>query len=359
MRVIIATPLGRGGKGGIDRIMDEVAVELIHHPITGLHHRFLVTRGQRSAGFSAVQLPLALAQLATLWTTGRADLVHINLSSHGSTSRKLILAAACRRLGIPYILHVHGSRMRQYWLGASTRRQRQIVKMFARAARVLVLGEIWRHFVAEQVPAAKDRIMVLPNATRAACLSHIPDPTVRILFLGRVGERKGVPQLIDALARLPRDGRWRATIAGDGDIDVARERIAAAGLSAKVALPGWVGPEDVQRALANADILVLPSFDENLPMSVIEGMAAGLAVVATPVGATEEIIHSGETGLLVPTGDVTALTSALSLLVENKDLRDKLGAAAQSYHAQHLEIAPYVQRLSTIWHASVESRIVN
>jgi glycosyltransferase involved in cell wall biosynthesis len=349
MRVIIATPLGRGGKGGIDRIMDEVAVELTHHPITGLHHRFLVTRGQRSAGFSAVQLPLALAQLAALWTAGRADLVHINLSTHGSTSRKLILAAACRRLGIPYILHVHGSRMRQYWLGASTRRQGQIVKMFARAARVLVLGEIWRRFVAEQVPAAKGRIMVLPNATRAACLSHMPDPTVRILFLGRVGERKGVPQLIDALARLPRDGRWRATIAGDGDIDVARDRIVAAGLSAKVALPGWVGPEDVQRALANADILVLPSFDENLPMSVIEGMAAGLAVVATPVGATEEII---------PAGDVTALTNALRLLVENKEVRDRLGAAAQSYHAQHLEISSYVQRLSTIWNATVDERIV-
>lgn len=349
MNVVIATPLGRGGKGGIDRIMDEVADELARHPVAGLNCRFIVTRGQRSAWFSAVHLVLAIARLFALRATGRADLVHINLSSHGSTTRKRILAAACRGLGVPYILHLHGSRMRQYWLSATPKRQRQIAAMFADAARVLVLGEVWQSFVAEHAAGAASCIITLPNATRAAALARVPDPVVRILFLGRVGERKGVPQLIDALARLPRDGTWRATIAGDGDLTDAEARIAAAQLGAEVALPGWVGPESVVRALASADVLVLPSFDENLPMSVIEGMAAGLAVVATPVGATEEIVHHEETGLLVPPGDVDALARALQRLIADGALRERLGSAARAYHAHNLEIGSYVKRLAMIW----------
>ena len=76
------------------------------------------------------------------------------------------------------------------------------------------------------------------------------------------------------------------------------------GLVSRVAVPGWVGSDGVERLIANSSILVLPSFVENLPMSVIEGMAAGLAVVATPVGAVEEIIEHEKTGLLIPPGDV-------------------------------------------------------
>lgn len=350
MNIVIATPLGRGGKGGIDRIMDEVRDALAERPGKGDRYRFLVTRGQRGAAFSAVSLPLAIARLAWLRARGQADLLHINLSSHGSTQRKLVLAAACRRMGIPYVLHLHGSRMRQYWLGAPAGTRARIAAMFAGAARILVLGEVWRRFVAEQVPAAAERIVILPNATRPARLPQVPDPArVRILFLGRVGERKGVPQLIDALARLAGDGCWHATIAGDGDVEAARARADAAGIASRVDLPGWVGPEAVETALAHADVLVLPSFDENLPMSVIEGMAAGLAVIATPVGATEEIVRDGETGLLVPPGDVDALAAALARLVGDAALRERLGREARAFHGRHLEITPYTARLAAIW----------
>lgn len=348
LHVVVATPLGQGGKGGIDRIMDEVRDALGQGDET-LAVRFVTTRGQRSAAFSTIQLPIALAQIATLRLTGRADVVHINLSSHGSTTRKLILAQLCRRLGIPYLLHVHGSRMRQYWLGAPQAQRARIAAMFEGAARVLVLGEVWRRFVAEQAPAAASRITILPNATRPTTLAHVPADTVRILFLGRVGARKGVPQLVAALSRIAGVDGWRAVIAGDGEVTETRAEVAALGLDSRVTLPGWVGPDDVARHLADADVLVLPSFDENLPMSVIEGMAAGLAIVATPVGATEEIVRDGETGLLVPPGDVDALAAALGRLVADVPLRARLGTAARAFHNEHLAITPYVARVRRIW----------
>lgn len=349
LHVVIATPLGLSGKGGIDRIMDEVRAEVTARPTSGQAYDFIVTRGRRHIAFSALKLPLALAGLTVRRAFGRADLVHINLSSHGSTRRKLLLVSLCRRLGVPYVIHLHGSRMRQYWLATNGDLRQRLNSMFIDAARVIVLGEVWRRFVAEQVPAAADRIVILPNATRATRLLHEPASDVRILFLGQIGPRKGVPQLIEALSGLPHEVAWSAVIAGDGDLSESQAQITALGLSERVTLPGWVGPADVEVLFARSDILVLPSFDENLPMSVIEAMAAGLAVVTTPVGATEDIIAHGETGLLVPPGEVPPLREAIARLVADPELRFRLGEAARKVHAERLEITPYVDQLRRIW----------
>ncbi len=142
---------------------------------------------------------------------------------------------------------------------------------------------------------------------------------------------------------------WRATIAGDGEVEAARRATVAMGLADRISLPGWVGPDEVARLISEADILVLPSFIENLPVSVIEGMAAGLAVVATPVGAVEDIVTDGESGLLVPPGDVDALTAALTRLVGDPALRARLGAAAMAVHRERLEIGAFARTIADVW----------
>ena len=96
-------------------------------------------------------------------------------------------------------------------------------------------------------------------------------------------------------------------------------------------------------------MFVLPSTDENLPMSVIEAMGNGLAVIATPVGAVPDIIRHGETGLLVPPGDPAALTAALRRLLTDPQLRLRLGRAAQSFHRAISRSVPYLGRLVEIW----------
>jgi glycosyltransferase involved in cell wall biosynthesis len=122
-----------------------------------------------------------------------------------------------------------------------------------------------------------------------------------------------------------------------------------------VDLPGWVGPEEARRLLLEGDILVLPSFEENLPMSVVEGMAYGLSVVTTPVGAIEDIIEHGKTGLLVPPGDSAALAAALERLLAEPALRAQLGQAAQAFQREHLEIGKYYARLLDIWRSGAKA----
>lgn len=323
---------------------------LADEKVSGLEVRFVASRGT-----GPVILSLFYALGICVWMLfarlrGRLDVVHLNISSQGSTYRKMIIAAWARLLRVPYVLHLHGAAYQEFWNGSGALVGGAVRKLFENASQVIVLGRIWRDFVAGKAPAAANRIVVVPNATPAPSLPRVGGgDLVHILFLGRIGDRKGVPQLGEALHRMRHLPGWRATIAGDGAVEAARARAAELGLAERVSLPGWVGPGEVAALLAEADIVVLPSFAENLPVSVIEGMAAGLPVVATPVGAVEDIVTHEQTGLLVAPGDVEALATALTRLVEDSDLRHRLGVAAAAVHRERLDPAPFAAAIRMAW----------
>lgn len=355
LEVVVATPLGEGGKGGIDRMMDFVRRELADNPRRDVHVTFAATRGGGHILLSPVHLARFCAGLTWRRLRGRVDLVHINLASNGSTYRKLVVASVARALGIRFVVHLHGGGYRSFWGQARPALRRAIGGMFGASRKVIVLGRVWADFVAESIPGTAGRIACLPNAVPrpAASAGSRHDGQVHVLFLGRVGAAKGVPQLVSALAAIA-DLGWTATIAGDGEVDATRARVAELGLADRIRVTGWAGPAEAEALLAAADILCLPSLEENLPLSVIEGMAAGLAVVATPVGAVPDIIADGATGLLVPPGDAEALAAALRGLIADPALRQRLGAAAMAFHRERLDIRPYVEALVGTWKAASE-----
>ncbi len=350
LHVLVATPAAATGRGGIDRVMAGLKSQLGSAGTHDIAVEFRATRGSGHIVFAPVYFASFLLRMLVLRALGRLDLVHINLSSVGSTLRKLQVARLCRWLGVPYLIHLHGGAYPTYWKDDNSRLSRAILTMFNGAARVIVLGEVWRRFVTERAPEATSRIVVLPNAAPRPTLPHTGGgDRVHILFLGQLNADKGVPQLGEALARIHGNPHWRATLAGDGHLEEARARAVELGIADRTDLPGWVDSSRVAELIASADILVLPSFIENLPLSIIEGMASGLAVIATPVGAVEDLIVDGHTGLIVPPGDVDALTAALTRLVEDSQLRARLGAAAMAVHAQRLELGLYARTVSRLW----------
>jgi len=357
LRVLVATPSNLVGQGGIDRMMAALGRALEKRGGSDIAVRFVASRGNGPVALSPLHVARFCMTMVAARLAGRIDVAHVNLSSHGSTYRKLVIAAVARALGIPYVLHLHGSQYQAFWTANDGFLTRRIRGLFEHAARVIVLGRAWRDFVAQRAPAAAGRIVIVPNATEIPALAHVGGgDRVHILFLGRVGARKGVPQLIEALAGIRGLGNWHATIAGDGEVEAARAAVVAAGLADRVTLPGWAGADEVASLIAAADILALPSFAENLPVSVIEAMASGLAVVATPVGAVEDIIRDGETGLLVAPGDVDGLAAALRRLVDDADLRARLGAAAERLHRERLELGAYAEALCAVWRAAARPR---
>lgn len=357
VRVLVATPLGRGGQGGIDRLMDGVTDQFAGRIDPSLEVRFAPTRGQRSLVHALPIFASFLFKLTWLRALARVDLVHINLSSKGSTVRKLMVAGLARTLGVGTILHLHAGFYDRYWSSAGPLLNRAITRMFRKSDRIIVTGKVWRDFLAGRLPESARRIVVLANAVPRPALPHVGGGgAVQVLFLGRLGQHKGVPQLIEALHLIRDLPCWHAVLAGDGEVDATRAEVARLDLATRVTVNGWQGPNEVARLLSVADILTLPSFGENLPMSVIEAMASGLAIVATPVGAIEDIVTHGETGLLVQPGNAGELADALRQLILDAPLRARLGKAAEAVHRARLDIAPFVEKLAAIWKEVADER---
>jgi glycosyltransferase involved in cell wall biosynthesis len=351
LRVFLATPFGAKGRGGIDRLTDLMVANLAARKELGINPIRLVTRGQSSLFQASFVFAQALARLRFAARRGEVDLIHINLASSGSAYRKLTLAALARRIGIPYVIHLHSGRFDQFWRAAGPWLAAAIDRSFADAGAIIVLGEYWARVVCERVPAARSKIFVLANATPPSTGDSVPasDGRVRIAFLGKIGPNKGTRQLIEALAALKHRSDWTATICGNGAVEESRDLSATLGIADRTFFPGWLDDQATAEQLRRTDIFVLPSFSEGLPMSILEAFARGIAVVATPVGSVPEVMEHERNGLLVPVGDVPALTLALERLITDGALRRTLGAAARQDHAARFDIDVYIPRLAAIW----------
>ena len=245
--------------------MDELRIVFEEDAFRDVEVKIVVSRGPRHIAFSPLYLARTLLSLTWGKLLGRIDLVHINLSQDGSAYRKLIIAWLCRRLRFPYALHLHGSSFHQFWDSAPAPLQRALTTLFAQSALTIVLGTVWAKFVERKVPSLAPRIVILPTATRDPGLPVRPTRhgPCEILFSGRLGERKGVPELTAALGKLANDSGWTATLTGDGDIEKTRDAVKRLGIEARVSVPGWIGDQEFDVLLSKADIFVLPSLEEN------------------------------------------------------------------------------------------------
>jgi glycosyltransferase involved in cell wall biosynthesis len=261
-------------------------------------------------------------------TAGGSTVVHLHVASRGSFARKAILKWIADLRGAPVVVHLHGGQFHRFAESAG-RATRSIIRwMFQSAALVVVLSPEWAERV--RVFSGRDDAVVVQNPVRVPVHSSRPSTPPLVLFLGRVGALKGVPELLQAVAELQAgDVDFAALLAGDGDMESAAQQIAALPKPDRVSLPGWLDRADTERALATASVFCLPSHDEGKPVALLEAMAHGLACVATPVGGIPDVLRDDETGLLVPIGDVESLCNALRLLLDSPQERLRLGAAAR------------------------------
>jgi glycosyltransferase involved in cell wall biosynthesis len=283
----------------------------------------------------------------------RPHVVHLNLAAHGSAVRKLSLMWLVRSFRIPAVLHIHASQFIPFCESLGPRLRRLLVRSLSRASRVVVIGNYWRDYVVKTLGVPDEIVTVIHNAV------PLPEPRrapraarCRIVALGLLGARKGTPELLEALAGPSLRGLdWEAVIAGNGDVEESRERAAALGILDRVQIPGWVDAEGVTALLASADIFVLPSHNEGLPVSILEAMGNALPVVTTPVGAIPELVVPQQTGFLVPPGSAADLGEALAKLVRDPELRARQGANGRARVEEHFRIEPTVERFVGIYRA--------
>ena len=232
----------------------------------------------------------------------RADLVHTNWLAGA------VVAAFC---GKPFVVTLHGSptagRLHDLGLAASAPR---LVRWILGRARMVIC-------CSERLATAM-RGCGLTNVRAIPYGVHVPDEVgdedepASVLYVGRLSPEKNIDVIAEATEGLPR------IVAGDGPL--------------RALLPdtiGFVGPDEVSKLYGRAAVVVVVSSAEGLPNVVLEAMAHGKTVIATPVGGIPTVIEDGKTGLLVPVRDTAALRAAIERALGDPELRRRVGRAAR------------------------------
>jgi glycosyltransferase involved in cell wall biosynthesis len=238
--------------------------------------------------------------------------------------------------GVPYVVSLRGGDVpgfQPYDLAGYHRLTAPLIRFLWRAAAAVVANSRGLADLAA-CSAGAVPIRMIPNGVDAARFTPAEELSregpVRLVFVGRLVRQKGLDVLLEALARLPGEACFEATIIGDGPLRADLAAMAARlGLAAKVRFAGWVSRADMPETLRHADAFVFPSRDEGMPNAVLEAMASGLAVAATRIAGNEELVEEGRTGFLVPPDDAAALAAVIARLVADRNLCWRLGQAGR------------------------------
>jgi glycosyltransferase involved in cell wall biosynthesis len=261
--------------------------------------------------------------------------------------------------GVPMVATIHGNPD----MTAARRRRVALRLALSRASSVVAVSGATRQHVRETL-GAMPQLVEIANGVRfapgrrAALRDELGVRDDELLFLGvgTLTERKGFIHLLRALGTLPADLPWRAAIAGPpADAhDALRAFIAEHGWERRAHL---LGPRaDVPDLQAGADVFVMPSLWEGLPLALLEAMFAARPIVATRTQGIPEAIDHDREGLLVEPGDSDALAAALLQLARDGALRSRLGAAARARAVAQFSHERMVDQYEVLYRSALEAR---
>lgn len=271
----------------------------------------------------------------------RPHVVHANLSSPWSCQYCIASAALVR-----------GARsVAVYQLAVPPVSERQ------RRAKRLTSRTVARHVgVGERTSREVEALVGLPEGSVLTIHNGVPDeplprqrprlrPGPTVGAIGRVEHQKGLDTLIRAVAQV---ADATVCIVGDGRERAGLELLAAdLGISDRIVWTGW--RDDARSFLGTFDVFAFPSRFEGFPLAVLEALLARAAVVAADVGSIAEVVRDGETGLLVPPEDPPALARAIGRLLDDRDLRQRLGHSGRELVLRRFTAAHMARRFEALY----------
>lgn len=296
----IADAVGRLRQGGLE--VEVVSPATFRH--FGIAYGAGVVGNLKRRPQRALALPLMLSSFAAAARTAArdADLVHAHWLPAG------VVALATRK---PFVLQLWGTDLEL------ARRARSAARAVVRRARLTICASSSLAAGARQLGARE--VLVIPSGVEIPPeVGPEADPP-EVLYAGRLSPEKGILELVEAANGM------KLVVAGDGPL---RDRVPGA--------LGFVPHHDLLGLYERAAVVACPSQREGYGVACAEAMAHGRPVVAAAVGGLLDLVVDGETGLLVPPGDVTALRSALERLLADPELRVRLGTAARKRAAERL-----------------------
>lgn len=289
-KVILQVGPSLKDKGGMVTVMKQIAdsemankYKIIHIPtyVYGKKYMYLLS---------------AICEIIFAKIRYRIDLAHIHMASYGSFYRKSIFISLCKMLKIKVIVHVHGACFNKFYESLSDKKQKYVGKTLNKSEKIIVLSKSWKEFFKNIIP--EDKIEILYNSVplqEKKKEQNAKKEELTALFLGRIGERKGVYDLLEVANKIE---NLKIIIAGDGETQKAQNIVKENNLK-NVTILDWINEEQKAEYLKNADMYILPSYDEGLPMSVLEAMSYSLPVITTNVGGIPELVEDNKNGILI------------------------------------------------------------
>lgn len=323
MNVLVIGPSAENSKGGMSTVISEMKgdKELCDEFNMDFYESYIDGNKLKVLLFSIYSY---LRFLVTK-KAKKYDIYHIHAASYGSTFRKNLYIRSIKRNGKKIIFHIHGAEYLKFFDGLSRRKQEYLISMLKSVDVVVALSNDWKKKFEAKFGIAN--CVAIENGINVQSLkpaiSNVENTCHTMVSLGRLGERKGTYDLINAVCSVKEDiDDLKVYLAGDGEIEEAKKLIQKNGLSKNIEVIGWINFEQKVEVLKKSSILLLPSYNEGLPMAILEGMACGKAIISTNVGAIPEVVKETN-GILIAPGDIQELENAiLSLCQDNKRLKE-------------------------------------
>ena len=271
----------------------------------------------------------AAARFAALLARSPGAVVHIHASARAGFWRDCAYAGVALALRCPVILHLHGGELEAFFDALGGPAKAAVRGLLERCELIAVPSQRLAGFLRTVSPHIRTASLPHPVPMPMPAPQDAPRPSL-ILFLGRLEPHKGIFDLLEAVAKVRAAvPDVRLVCAGEGSRVAVARYAEHLGIAEAVKFTGWVGPSGKRALLESAAVYALPSYAEGMPMGLLEAMAAGVPVIASPVGGMPEVVVDGVTGFLAAPGDVATLERLLRRLLLDRALGARVGAAAR------------------------------
>ena len=289
-----------------------------------------------------------LSKLLWILLLQRPQIMHQSVTDQLALWKESTFMLLARILGVKVVAHMHGPVLDLQLRQSSPWKKRLMIAALSVPHVIIALSEYWRTFFTTEV-SSHLRVIVVPNCidqSIAQAMDRVESENKEqgclVLFLGWLSMRKGLPDALRAASLVRRQvPEVRFVFAGSlepgSHKDTLERACEVAGLEGNVSFPGLVIGDEKLALLSEASIFILPSYNENLPVAILEAMAMGLPIVTTLVGGIPDMIKDGSGGFLIQPGDYEALAERIVHLAKDPGLRRRMGQAnvarvRQEYH---------------------------
>ncbi|MBY6186816.1 glycosyltransferase family 4 protein [Marinobacter hydrocarbonoclasticus] len=341
--------IGTSSPGGIRSVIENYENDGIY---SEYEYEYISSHDNGSRSANAIRFIGFIIEYAYKLARYR-PIVHAHASMRGSFFRKSICFWIAKLVGAKFVYHLHGSEFKVFYNSLNPLLQKYVKATFNRCDRFIVLSDSWKEYIesichanVEVVENYVDDKKVVPKSIEV----DSEDRPINLLFLGNIGDRKGIFDLIDSLHKFKSvGGRFLLNVGGDGNIEKLKSVIEKRGLEDDVKYLGWINSDDKYRLLSNSDALILPSYNEGLPMVILEAMSAQTLVISCPVGGIPDAITSGFNGILVKPGDIEALTDALIFVRDSPEDVKKYTRNARTTYEERFALDKANRKINEIY----------